>query len=97
LIGEQLVIPGSTHVSGRCALCWESFKLGDEYTTVWPKTTSVDGLKLSLVVHRACFKQLDQGDLTRIIAALEQRLALPIAVLSGNRVDLARFVSARKA
>jgi hypothetical protein len=24
-------------MSARCSLCWESFRLGDVYTTVWPK------------------------------------------------------------
>jgi hypothetical protein len=30
-----LIVPPA--MSARCSLCWESFRLGDVYTTVWPK------------------------------------------------------------
>ena len=80
---DSLVIPPSTYSSGRCALCWETFVLGDTYKTIWPK-----GGKLAIQVHPGCYRQLDRGDLGRIFGALERQLALPVRVLFGRRVSL---------
>jgi hypothetical protein len=72
-----LVLPPSTLCAGRCALCWESFRVGQAYTTVWPRS----GVRLALTLHPACRAQLVPGDLGRLFRALEQRTALPLAVL----------------
>ena len=81
----ELILPPTTFASGRCSLCWESFRIGDTYRTIWPKRG-----KLAIQVHPACYVQLDRGDLRRIFAALECELALPIRVLFGRRVRTAR-------
>lgn len=74
---DGLVLPPSTLCAGRCALCWESFRVGEAYTTVWPRA----GVRLALTLHPACRAQLVPGDLGRLFRALEQRAALPLAVL----------------
>lgn len=81
-MGEEFIIPPTYR--GRCCLCWEVFELGDHYKSVWPKRGR--GITLGLSMHPGCFTQLAPGDLTRIFAALERRLRLPIAVLNGRRV-----------
>ncbi len=81
---EEFIVPPTYR--GRCCLCWEVFKLGDRYKSVWPKRGG--GIKLGLSMHLGCFAQLAPGDLTSIFAALEQRLWLPLAVLNGRRVAL---------
>jgi hypothetical protein len=69
----------------RCALCWEAFRIGDAYTSIWRKGGRPVGERgLSINVHPRCLGQLDPGDLTRIFAALERRLAHPLAVLNGR-------------
>ena len=71
----------------RCALCWEAFQLGDAFKSVWPKGDRWARPLFGISVHQGCFEQLHDGDLTRIFAALRRRLALPIAVLQGRRVE----------
>ena len=68
-----------------CALCWERFKVGDTYRSIWPKRPA-SAVDLGISVHPACGAQLDDGDLTRIFSALERKLEVPIAVLNGRRV-----------
>ena len=86
--GDELVIPPA--FGARCALCWEVFRLGDSFKSVWPKgergESALGGL-FGISVHAGCFAQLEEGDLTRIFAALRRRLTLPIAVLRGRRVE----------
>lgn len=74
----------------RCGLCWEAFRVGDAYKSIWPKQRT-RRVSLGISVHPGCFAQLDRGDLGRIFAALERRLALPIAVLNGRRIELGRL------
>ena len=71
-----------------CGLCWLRFRDGDAYKSVWRGGSRPGERVLGFNVHQACFAQLDPGDLTRLFYALERRLALPIAVLNGQRVDL---------
>ena len=33
--GAELVVPPA--FGARCALCWEAFRIGDRFTSVWPK------------------------------------------------------------
>jgi hypothetical protein len=79
--GDGLVVPGSTLASGRCALCEFAFLIGDQITTVWPARRRVGEISPALVVHRACFQQLDAGDLARIYTGLRQLLAGPLSVV----------------
>jgi hypothetical protein len=76
-VSEALVFPGSTLCAGRCALCWEAFRIGDAFTTVWPRR----GARLALTMHAGCRAQLDPGDLGKLFDGLERGLALPLAVL----------------
>ena len=85
--GVGLVMPPTTHVSGRCALCLERFRVGEGYTTIWPK----DGLPLAIQVHAGCRAELDPGDLVRIFDALARGLAVPIGVLFGRQLELGRM------
>jgi hypothetical protein len=73
----------------RCALCWEAFRVGDGYRSIWPKGAA--GVALGISVHPNCAAQLEPGDLTRIFAGLRRRLALPIAVLNGRRTEIGRM------
>jgi hypothetical protein len=73
----ELLVPGSTLCAGRCALCWEAFRLGDSFSTVWPKR----GPRLALTLHPACRAQLDPGDLGKLFDSLARGLALPLARL----------------
>ena len=107
--GQEQLITAPTF-GPRCALCWERFKVGDTYRSIWPKRPAGGGRRpplsllpeaapsvvrrpppavdLGISVHPACGAQLDDGDLTRIFAAIERQLALPIAVLNGRRVEV---------
>jgi len=81
----MIVVPPTFGV--RCALCWDGFRVGDVYRSIWPKVA--DGaIGLGISVHPGCAAQLDLGDLTRIFTALHRRLAVPIAVLNGRRVEI---------
>ena len=64
------------------------FREGDAYKAVWRGGARAGERVLGFNVHQACFGQLAEGDLTRIFYCLEQKLALPIAVLNGRRIDL---------
>lgn len=92
--GQEQLITAPTF-GPRCALCWERFKVGDTYRSIWPQRPAGGGRRpppavdLGISVHPACGAQLDDGDLTRIFAAIERQLALPIAVLNGRRVEVA--------
>ena len=83
---SELLVPPT--FGRRCALCWEAFRLGDVYKSVWPRGAYRGGVELGISVHPACFAQLAPGDLGRIFGALRRRLALPIAVLNGRRIVL---------
>ena len=63
-----LVLPPATLASGRCALCWASFRLGDSYTTLWRR-----GGLLALHAHPGCLRELEPGDVTTLFGALERR------------------------
>ncbi len=74
--------------SARCALCEASFQVGDEYVSIWPKQAPWIRVQLGITVHRGCFHQLATGDLSRIFAALEHGLALPLHVLRHDEFTL---------
>jgi hypothetical protein len=80
----ELILPPATLASGRCALCWEAFRIGDIYTTIWPKAAPRGAVDVAITVHPGCRAQLDEGDLGRIFEALARGLAVPLAVLSGS-------------
>lgn len=80
-VQEGLIVPPVTLASGRCALCWESFRVGDQYATLWPKA----GGTFALNVHQGCRAQLDAGDVTLLFAAMESRLKVAIAALKQGR------------
>jgi hypothetical protein len=82
----EFIVPPT--LGGRCALCQAPFRIGDPYKSVWPRGEPRQVVKLGISVHLGCFAQLAPGDLTRIFAALRRRLALPIAVLNGRRVEV---------
>jgi hypothetical protein len=67
--------------SAACALCEEPFRVGDQYVSLWQRKPAGTRLLLGITLHRACYGQLDLGDLTRIFAALERGLALPLQAL----------------
>ena len=71
----------------RCALCWERFHFGEAYRSIWPKVPG-GAVTLGISVHPSCAAELDSGDLHKIFEALRKRLAAPIAVLNGRRVEL---------
>ena len=82
---DELVIPPA--FSARCALCWQPFKLGDGFKSIWqrpsgpPQPAAGRRMMLGISVHQSCFGELDPEDLTRIFGALERGLALPLACL----------------
>jgi hypothetical protein len=84
-LGAQPDLRGATvtlpRLSARCSLCEAAFRVGDAYMAIWPRRPLGDGVLLSLTVHRGCYEQLGPGDLTRIFAALEQGLSVPLRVL----------------
>jgi hypothetical protein len=38
LAPDSLIVPLT--FGARCALCWEAFRIGDVYKSIWPKTTA---------------------------------------------------------
>jgi hypothetical protein len=68
-------------LNGTCALCEVPFRVGDQYVAVWQRKPVRTAVLLGITVHRACYGQLDLGDLGRIFRALERGLAVPLRVL----------------
>jgi hypothetical protein len=76
-----LVVPPT--FGPRCALCWEAFRVGEVYRSIWPKEAT--GVALGISVHPGCAAQLAPGDLTRIFDELRRRLVLPLNAVNGSR------------
>jgi hypothetical protein len=76
--GDELVLPPA--LARVCALCLIRFRIGDQFTTVWPKFSRVKA-RLALVLHRRCYEQLDAGDLGRIYEGFERLLVRQLAAL----------------
>src|SRR5437899_2336700 len=68
-------------LNGTCALCEVPFRVGDAYVAIWQRRPRGVAVLLGVTVHRACYGQLDLGDLGRIFRALERGLAVPLRVL----------------
>jgi len=68
-------------LNGTCALCEVPFRVGDQYVAVWQRKPMRTAVLLGITVHRACYAQLDRGDLTQVFAALEEGLSLPLRLL----------------
>lgn len=65
-----------------CGLCLLAFREGDQVKAIY---RTQRGITPSVTVHRACYGQLEPGDVTMVFQALDNRLSLPLKALRSMR------------